>query len=79
MEIAGPSPVLLCNLASAQARVGQPAEAIESVRWALRLDSGMVQAHLILGALLANDRARGLRRSCIWNARRTSTNRRGGF
>jgi Flp pilus assembly protein TadD len=55
MEIAGPNPVLLCNLASAQARVGQPAEAIESVRWALRLDSGMVQAHLILGALLAND------------------------
>ena len=46
--------VLLCNLASAQARVGQRADAIESVRWALRMDSGMVQAHLILGALLAN-------------------------
>jgi len=55
MEIAGPSPVLLCNLASAQARVGQPREAVASVRWALRLDNGMVQAHLILGALLAND------------------------
>jgi tetratricopeptide (TPR) repeat protein len=55
IEIAGPSPVALCNLASAQARAGKRAVAIESARWALRLDSAFAPAHLILGAMLAND------------------------
>ena len=53
--IAGPSAVVYCNLASAQARLGKHPEAIESARSALRLDQSWVQAHLILGALLAND------------------------
>jgi tetratricopeptide (TPR) repeat protein len=55
IEIAGPTPVALCNLASAQARAGQTSNAMESARGALRLDSGFVPAHLILGAMLAND------------------------
>jgi tetratricopeptide (TPR) repeat protein len=55
MEIGGPTVVVLCNLASAQARTGMRAEAIESARWALRIDSGALQGHLILGAMLAGD------------------------
>jgi tetratricopeptide (TPR) repeat protein len=55
MEIAGPTPVALANLASAQARTGKLEEAVESARTALRLDSGWLPAHLILGAMLAND------------------------
>jgi tetratricopeptide (TPR) repeat protein len=47
--------VVLCNLASAQARLGRHAEAAASARAALRLDGGFQAAHLILGALLAND------------------------
>jgi tetratricopeptide (TPR) repeat protein len=57
IEIAGPAPVVLCNLASAQARLGKRAEAIESARAALRLDNGSLQAHLVLGSLLAGDPA----------------------
>jgi tetratricopeptide (TPR) repeat protein len=55
IEIAGPSVIALCNLASAQIRAGRRAEAIESARSALRMDSSAIQAHLILGAMLATD------------------------
>jgi tetratricopeptide (TPR) repeat protein len=54
IEIAGPTPPVLCDLASAQARLGSGEEGIESARAALRLDSSSLPAHLILGALLAN-------------------------
>src|SRR5258706_2854267 len=55
IEIAGPTPVALSNLASAQARAGKCEEAIASARWALRLDGAFPPAHLILGAMLAVD------------------------
>ena len=60
LEIAGPSPLALTNLASAQSMSGKYREAIESARSALKLDRGFAPAHLILGGLLARDaRTRG--------------------
>jgi tetratricopeptide (TPR) repeat protein len=55
LEIGGPNVVVLCNLASAQIRSGRRTDAIESARAALRIDSGLLQGHLILGAILAGD------------------------
>ena len=56
IEIAGPSPLRLCNLAYAQINLGRREESLVSARAALRMDSGYPQAHLILGAILAGDR-----------------------
>jgi hypothetical protein len=57
MQIGGQDPVNLCNLAFAQFQLHQYAEAEVSSRSALRLDSGYLQAHLVLGTVLALDRA----------------------
>jgi tetratricopeptide (TPR) repeat protein len=57
MQIGGQDPVNLCNLAFAQFQLHQYAEAVVSSRAALRLDSGYLQAHLVLGTVLALDRA----------------------
>jgi tetratricopeptide (TPR) repeat protein len=55
LQIAGPNAVMLSNLAYAQVYLGRVAESLASVRAALRLDSGFLQAHLILGTILLND------------------------
>jgi tetratricopeptide (TPR) repeat protein len=55
IEIAGPSPLKLCNLAYAQHRLHRDQEAIANTRAALRMDSSYPQAHLILGSILASD------------------------
>jgi predicted O-linked N-acetylglucosamine transferase (SPINDLY family) len=57
MEIAGPNAMNLCNRGFAQFQLGRYAEAADSARAALRLDSRALQAHLILGAVLALDPA----------------------
>jgi hypothetical protein len=53
MEIGGPDPVNLCNMAFAQFQLHQFAESEESARAAVRLDSGYLQGHLVLGSVLA--------------------------
>ena len=55
IEIAGPNPLRLCNLAYAQVFLGRRQEAQVTVRAALKLDAGYPQAHLILGTILAGD------------------------
>lgn len=55
ITIAGPSTVLLSNLAYAQLQLNRRPDAVASVRAALRLDSSSPQAHLILGSILAQD------------------------
>jgi tetratricopeptide (TPR) repeat protein len=55
IEIAGPSPMTLCNLAYADYQLHRNADAITATRSALRLDSAYPQAHLILGSILAAD------------------------
>jgi len=57
MQIAGPDPRNLCNLAAAQARLQQFAEAEKSARAAMRLDAGYLKANLILGGILAEQPA----------------------
>lgn len=57
IEIGGPDPRNLCNLAAAQARLYRFAEAENSARAALRLDSGYLKASLILGSILAHEPA----------------------
>jgi tetratricopeptide (TPR) repeat protein len=57
IQIAGPDPRNLCNLASAQARLERYAEAEKSARAALRLDAGYVKANLILGSVLTHEPA----------------------
>jgi tetratricopeptide (TPR) repeat protein len=57
MEIAGPDPVNLCNLAFSQFQLRQFADAEASARAALRLDKDYLQADLILGTVLALNRA----------------------
>jgi tetratricopeptide (TPR) repeat protein len=57
MKIGGPDPVNLCNLAFAQFQLHQFPESEASARAALRLDSGYLQAHLVLGSVLALNRA----------------------
>jgi hypothetical protein len=57
MQIAGPDSLNLCNLAFAQFQLRRFEQAAASARAALRLDSGYLQAHLVLGAVLANDPA----------------------
>jgi tetratricopeptide (TPR) repeat protein len=52
IQIGGPDPINLCNLATAQARLRQFPEAEKSARDALRLDSGYLKADLILGVIL---------------------------
>ena len=55
LEIGGPDPLNLCNLAFAQFQLGRLRDALASAGAALRLDSGYLQAHLILGTILAAD------------------------
>jgi tetratricopeptide (TPR) repeat protein len=57
MEIGGPDPLNLCNMAFAQYQLHQFAESEEAARAALRLDSGYLQAHLVLGSVLARNPA----------------------
>jgi tetratricopeptide (TPR) repeat protein len=57
IQIAGPDPINLCNLAFAQYQLQRYDDAMANARAALRLDSGYLQAHLVLGALLARDPA----------------------
>ena len=54
IQIGGPDPRNLCNLATAQARLHRFAEAEKSARAALRLDSGYLKANLILGSILVD-------------------------
>ncbi len=53
IELAGPTPMMLCNLAFAQHKLQRDPEAVANTRAALRLDSSYAQAHLILGSILA--------------------------
>jgi tetratricopeptide (TPR) repeat protein len=55
IQILGPNPLNLSNLATAQARLRRFAEAEKSARAALRLDSGYLKANLILGSILVNE------------------------
>jgi tetratricopeptide (TPR) repeat protein len=55
VAIAGPSALLLSNLAYAQRQLKRFPDAIASARASLRLDSSSPQAHLILGSTLALD------------------------
>jgi tetratricopeptide (TPR) repeat protein len=55
IEIAGPNPLMLCNLAFAQMYLGRVPESLAAVRAALRMDAGYPQGHLILGSILATD------------------------
>jgi hypothetical protein len=57
MEIGGPDPINLCNLGFVQFQLGQYADAEASARAALNLDAGYLQAHLVLGSVLARNRA----------------------
>jgi tetratricopeptide (TPR) repeat protein len=52
IELAGPSPMTLCNLAFAQASLGQSTEAIQSAEQALRLKPDDAKAHYLLGEIL---------------------------
>ena len=54
IQIGGPDPRNLCNLATAQAQLNRFAEAEKSARAALRLDSGYLKANLVLGSILAD-------------------------
>jgi len=53
MEIGGPDPINLCNLAFAQFQLHRYDESEANARASLRLDSGYLQAHLVLGTVLA--------------------------
>lgn len=55
LEIGGPNPLLLTDLASAQYALRHFDDAIQSARWALRLEPGYPQAHLMLGLVLCTD------------------------
>uniref|UniRef100_Q027W0 Tetratricopeptide TPR_2 repeat protein n=1 Tax=Solibacter usitatus (strain Ellin6076) TaxID=234267 RepID=Q027W0_SOLUE len=55
LAIAGPNPLMLCNLAYAQLNLGRVSESLGAVHAALRLDAGYAQGHLILGSILAAD------------------------
>ena len=57
IEIAGPDPLNLCNLAYAQLQLHRVDAAAANARAALRLDSGYLPGHLILGSALAFDPA----------------------
>jgi tetratricopeptide (TPR) repeat protein len=57
IQIAGPDPITLSNLAFAQYRLQRFEDAMANARAALRLDSGYLQAHLILGSVLARNPA----------------------
>ena len=57
MEIGGPDPINLCNLGFVQYQLRQYSDAEASARAALRLDSGYLQANLVLGSVLALNRA----------------------
>jgi tetratricopeptide (TPR) repeat protein len=57
MEIGGEDPINLCNIAFAQFQLRLFEDSELSSRAALRLDSGYLQAHLVLGTLLARNRA----------------------
>jgi tetratricopeptide (TPR) repeat protein len=57
IEIAGPRPLILSNRAYAFFQLDRMAEAEDTARAALRLDSGYLPAHAILGAVLANNPA----------------------
>jgi len=56
MEIGGPDPINLCNLGFVQFQLRHYGDAKASALAALRLDSGYLQAHLVLGSVLALDR-----------------------
>ena len=56
MEIGGPDAINLCNLAFVQFQLRHYGDAEASALAALRLDSGYLQAHLVLGSVLALDR-----------------------
>jgi len=57
IQIAGPDPRNLCNLAAAQAELHRYAEAEKSASAALRLDAGYSKANLILGSILTHEPA----------------------
>jgi tetratricopeptide (TPR) repeat protein len=63
IEIAGPDPLRLCNLAYAQINLGQVQEALVSVRAALRLDASYPQAHFLLGSMLVAEAISHLKRA----------------
>jgi tetratricopeptide (TPR) repeat protein len=55
LEIGGPNPLVLTDLASAQYALRHFDDAVQSARWALRLEPGYPQAHFILGLTLSMD------------------------
>jgi tetratricopeptide (TPR) repeat protein len=55
LEILGPNPVALFDLASVEAKRGQLPRAVELARAGLKLDQASAQGHLVLGILLASD------------------------
>ena len=57
LEISGGNPMLYANVGAAQLRLRRFDEAAQSARAALRLDSDFLQAHLILGVVMAIDPA----------------------
>jgi predicted Zn-dependent protease len=57
IQIGGPDPRNLCNLATAQAQLNRRAEAEQLARAALRLDSSYLKASLILGSILVDQPA----------------------
>jgi tetratricopeptide (TPR) repeat protein len=57
LEISGGNPTLYCNMSAAQLGLRRMDQAGESARAALRIDADFPQAHLMLGAVLANDPA----------------------
>jgi Flp pilus assembly protein TadD len=57
IEIGGPDPLNLCNLAMAQALLQRYDEAAKSARASLRLDSHYVRANMILGFILVDEPA----------------------
>jgi tetratricopeptide (TPR) repeat protein len=57
MEIAGPSAIALCDLSSAQIRLGLRDQAIASARASLKMDNSFLPGHLMLGSILVVDPA----------------------
>jgi len=55
-ELAGPRPMILCDIAFAQFALQRIAEATLSVREAVRLDPASAPAHYLLGSFLERDR-----------------------
>lgn len=70
MDIGGPDPTDLCNLAYVRTALGQYDDGAAAARAALRLDPSFAAAHLILGTLLQSKN--GARAEAIDHLRRAA-------